>query len=155
MTLADKIVVLRKGKIEQVGSPMDLYEDPANAFVAGFIGSPKMNFFKASLGGGAISFGGTSAPAPFVSTSTGAPMTVGIRPEHFDREGPPDVALDVAVEFVEHLGGTSYVHGHLASNEPIVVERRSPGELKPGQTVKAGLRFADTRYFGEDGARLR
>jgi len=157
MTLADKIIVLRKGQVEQVGSPMDLYDNPANAFVAGFIGSPKMNFFKASLDRATgLSFGGVKAPAALThaAVAASAPLTLGIRPEHFDRDSAPDVALDVAVDVVEHLGGTSYVHGHVSSGEPIVVERRDTTGLKPGETMRAGIKMADARLFDDSGRRV-
>ena len=70
MTLASKIVVLRAGRVEQVGPPLQLYEDPDNQFVAGFIGSPRMNFLSVTVGpdGQTLSFGGTTAPAPTLTT---------------------------------------------------------------------------------------
>ena len=89
MTLADKIVVLRDGQVEQVGSPMELYNDPANQFVAGFLGAPLMNFFPASMLGG------------------GAEETVGIRPE--DLYPADDGPISVRVTHVEHLGGDTNV----------------------------------------------
>ena len=159
MTLADKIVVLRAGKVEQVGSPLDLYNNPANAFVAGFIGSPKMNFIKAELTGDppTICFAGVSAPAPIAARGlqAGAPLTLGIRPEHFDRDALPDVVLDVAIDVVEQLGGTSFVHGHLATGERIVIERRDSSGAKGGWALKAGLKLADTRLFDAEGARIK
>jgi lactose/L-arabinose transport system ATP-binding protein len=92
MTLADRIVVLRAGRVEQVGAPLELYNDPANQFVAGFIGSPRMNFLAAeSLGsaGGPTRFrlvnqGGAEIALPLsASLPPGTPAVVGIRPEHF------------------------------------------------------------------------
>jgi lactose/L-arabinose transport system ATP-binding protein len=88
MTLADKIVVLRAGKIEQVGKPLDLYNNPDNRFVAGFIGSPAMNFFEGQNVGGRVSvpaLGGARSRAPSLS-SDGA-VTVGLRPNQL-RLGP-------------------------------------------------------------------
>ncbi|MFO1210100.1 MAG: sn-glycerol-3-phosphate ABC transporter ATP-binding protein UgpC [Amaricoccus sp.] len=156
MTLADKIVVLRKGRVEQVGPPMQLYEDPNNAFVAGFIGSPKMNFFPGTAGAGTVRFAGVEIPAPFAAqVPAGAPLTIGIRPEHFDRDDTPDAAIDVAVDFVEHLGGTSFVHGDLAGGERVIVEERDGAQLKSGHTIRAGFRLKDVRAFDADGNRLR
>ncbi|MFO1141841.1 MAG: sn-glycerol-3-phosphate ABC transporter ATP-binding protein UgpC [Amaricoccus sp.] len=158
MTLADKIVVLRKGSVEQVGPPMTLYEDPNNAFVAGFIGSPKMNFFPGTAeAGGTVRFAGIEIPAPFAAglVPAGAPVTIGIRPEHFDRDDTPDAAIDVAVDFVEHLGGTSFVHGNLAGGERVIVEERDGAQLKSGNAIRAGFRLKDVRAFDADGNRLR
>ncbi|MFO1105735.1 MAG: sn-glycerol-3-phosphate ABC transporter ATP-binding protein UgpC [Amaricoccus sp.] len=158
MTLADKIVVLRKGGIEQVGKPLELYEDPNNLFVAGFIGSPKMNFFAGRLeAGGRVRFAGVDAPVPFNSAALapGTSVTIGIRPEHFDRDTAPDAAVDVLVDFVEHLGGTSFVHGHLPDGERIILERRDVGDLKSGESIKAGFQVRDMRAFDAEGRRLR
>lgn len=159
MTLADKIVVLRKGRVEQVGPPMELYEDPNNAFVAGFIGSPKMNFFGATLDGEeTIKFaGGITARAPFAkgAAAAGSQITVGIRPEHFDRDSASDAKLDVAVDFVEHLGGTSFVHGHCSTGERIIVERRDVGGVKTDQNLTVGFKTADMRAFDAQGLRIR
>src|SRR6478672_290376 len=90
MTMADKIVVLQDGRVEQVGSPMDLYEHPVNKFVAGFIGSPQMNFLEGRVGGSngsGISFtadglGLLELPVRAESMTAGQAITVGIRPEH-------------------------------------------------------------------------
>jgi multiple sugar transport system ATP-binding protein len=110
MTLADQIVVLNKGSIEQVGSPLELYEKPANTFVAGFIGSPKMNL----LGG------------PSAENRNAA--LVGVRPEHIrlTEEGSGEWSGDVLV--AEHLGSDTFLHVRVDGNEPIVV--RVTGEVK-------------------------
>ncbi len=158
MTLADKIVVLRKGRVEQVGPPLQLYEDPNDLFVAGFIGSPKMNFFKGTLAPGGIArFAGTEAPVPFAegAIAPGAEVTIGIRPEHFDRDAAPDATITVAVDFVEHLGGTSFVHGNLPDGERIIIERRDAGDLRSGMSIKAGFHKKDMRAFDAEGRRLR
>ena len=159
MTLAHKIVVLRKGRIEQVGPPLELYDNPNNAFVAGFIGSPKMNFFNATLeGGDTLRFAGTAAvQAPFAkgAVAAGAPLTVGVRPEHFDRGGAPDASIDVAIDFVENLGGTSYVHGHVSTGEKVIVEHRDVASLKLGKTITVGMKGTDVRAFDAQGARIR
>jgi multiple sugar transport system ATP-binding protein len=110
MTLADQIVVLNKGSIEQVGSPLELYEKPANTFVAGFIGSPKMNLI-----------GGPSAARRNAAL-------VGVRPEHIrlTEEGGGEWSGDVMV--AEHLGSDTFLHVRVEGNEPIVV--RVTGEVK-------------------------
>ena len=158
MTLADKIVVLRKGQVEQVGPPLELYENPNNLFVAGFIGSPKMNFFKAKMGkNNKLSFADVEVLAPIATgpVAEGADLTVGIRPEHFDRTGKLDAKMAIDVDFVEHLGGTSFVHGHVASGEKIIVEHRDVLDAKPVKPIVAGLNARDIRVFDADGLRLR
>jgi lactose/L-arabinose transport system ATP-binding protein len=156
MTLADKIVVLRAGLVEQIGSPVELYEDPDNEFVAGFIGSPRMNFFKATLsaGGSQLAFGGIVMPAPklgrpFARDET---ISIGIRPEHLDEaEG---VGLMATAEVIEHLGSTAYIHATLPSGEVIVAEKRKT-QAKPSETVSLRFDPANARYFGKDGKRIR
>jgi lactose/L-arabinose transport system ATP-binding protein len=159
MTLADKIVVLRSGKVEQVGSPMKLYEDPDNAFVAGFIGSPKMNFFTGTVGpDGAISLvGGGTFKANLANSglTAGETVQVGVRPEHFDWSEAPDVKIKILVEVIENLGGTSYLYGRLTTGESLVVEKREGQPIKPGETTEVGFRLADVRLFTKDGQRLR
>ncbi|MDE2384851.1 MAG: sn-glycerol-3-phosphate ABC transporter ATP-binding protein UgpC [Alphaproteobacteria bacterium] len=158
MTLADKIVVLRKGQVEQVGPPLELYENPNNIFVAGFIGSPKMNFFEAEMAkGNKLTFAGASVVAPTAKGAVpeGAALTVGIRPEHFDRDEKPDGKIDVAVDFVEHLGGTSFVHGFLSTGEKVIVEHRDAGSVKSGQSVSVGFSAKDIRLFDSEGRRIR
>ncbi len=161
MTLADKIVVLRAGRIEQVGSPLELYENPKNLFVAGFIGSPKMNFLKARLvaDGGAptLDCGGARLPAPawLAAGDPGAEITLGIRPEHFDRTPNPEAKLRIAVDVVENLGGTSFVYGKTAGGETIIAEMRDRAIPRPGEDVEIGFRMEDARFFDATGARLQ
>lgn len=133
MTLADKIVVLQSGIIEQVGSPLELYHHPRNLFVAGFIGSPKMNFLSVSVI--AVSDAGTTVKLPGDATVTipvqpghlliGDTATLGIRPEHLhlDSESEPgqgEVKGEVLV--VERLGGETYLYVQLASGDNLVVQ---------------------------------
>jgi lactose/L-arabinose transport system ATP-binding protein len=160
MTLADKIVVLRAGKVEQAGSPLKLYEDPDNLFVAGFIGSPKMNFFPAvtiDADGRSARLGDVDVALPLATSrlTAGTALQIGIRPEHFDRVADPDVRLPVDVDVVEHLGGTSYLYGRLPSGDPIVVERRDGEPVRAGSRIEVGFQSADLRAFTAEGARLR
>uniref|UniRef100_UPI002FC9902A ABC transporter ATP-binding protein n=2 Tax=Devosia sp. TaxID=1871048 RepID=UPI002FC9902A len=130
MTLADTIVVLRDGIIEQVGRPLDLYDDPANQFVAGFIGSPKMNFLAAEVVEKSqtgvtielLNHGRTRLTLPVSDGAVGEKVTLGVRAEHFGGpgEGNCDITLDVDV--AEHLGSTSYVYAN-AGGEALVIER--------------------------------
>jgi multiple sugar transport system ATP-binding protein len=133
MTLADIIVVLRNGVIEQVGSPMALYHNPANLFVAGFIGSPKMNFIPATLGAPEAGLvrvdlrGGAHVRLPARAPDEGVSVTLGIRPEHIfpDINGP----IAAEVQTVEDLGAYSYAYAALADGTLVTVQ------LPPTHTV--------------------
>ncbi len=150
MTLADRIVVLRDGKIEQVGTPLALYNRPANVFVAGFIGSPRMNFFPAEV----LRQSAGSLPLPANA------HTVGLRPEHvlLGEAGP----LEYRVQQVEQMGSTSLLRGTLAgsageSQTPAHFEVVSNGQttVKAGQTVRLSMPPAALHFFDEQGARLQ
>ena len=152
LTLADRIVVLRAGVIEQVGSPLELYEDPHNSFVAGFIGSPRMNFLAGrGLPGNRIAIGGTEFISPVV-VAVGAEVAVGIRPEHLDEA--TGNALSLKVEVVERLGSTAYVHGVLPTGETLVAEQRSSAPSF-GDTIAVHFDPAKVRLFDAAGQRLR
>jgi lactose/L-arabinose transport system ATP-binding protein len=154
MTLADRIVVLRAGRVEQIGSPVALYEDPDNEFVAGFIGSPRMNFLKGMVTPDGVSVANLVLPLPKLAAlpAAGARLSVGIRPEHLD-EGQ-GVALEVTADVVEHLGSTTYVHARLATGETIVAEKRR-SSARVGDKVRLTFDPAHLRYFDGDGRRLR
>ena len=155
MTLADKIVVLRAGRIEQVGAPLELYRDPDNQFVAGFIGSPSMNFVSAVVENGMIRAGALDAPIPtqIPLPADGAKITLGLRPEHLQLIPGGG---DMKVELTEALGGVSYAYLLAPSGEKLIVEERGDDRSKPGETV--GLSFDPAQAYvfdGESGARLR
>ncbi|WFE76999.1 sn-glycerol-3-phosphate ABC transporter ATP-binding protein UgpC (plasmid) [Roseinatronobacter sp. S2] len=160
MTLADKIVVLRAGKVEQIGAPADLYEDPDNAFVAGFIGSPAMNFFPAVMAeNGQIAVGDSRIAAPPLTQppAIGTKITLGVRPEHFEigDNGADPHALVFDVEFTEYLGGSSYCYGTTGNGLACTLE--APRGLKLPAGHRTPLRV-DTRYlriFAADGQRIR
>ena len=144
MTLADKIVVLRLGHIEQVGAPMDLYRDPDNKFVAGFIGSPAMNFIKGTAGEGEVIVPGLGQPIPMgiAAAYKGKAVDVGLRPEHLmvDRTG-----ADLTVDMTESLGGVSYAYLESAAGDRIVVEERGDDRVSAGETVS--LKFEPRRVY--------
>ncbi|MBP7241800.1 ATP-binding cassette domain-containing protein [Amaricoccus sp.] len=135
MTLADKIVVLNAGRIEQVGAPMQLYNDPANTFVAGFIGSPQMNLLAA---------GPLGQPG----------KTLGIRPEHLelDREAG---AFPGAISHVEHLGGETNVYVRTDTHGLLTVRRFGEHRFAVDETVHLTPDPARVFHFDEDGRRLR
>ncbi len=164
MTLADKIVVLRAGNIEQVGAPLDLYDDPANRFVAGFVGSPKMNFLDATvIGGGAdsVTLALDSDPAVRLTlpikerVNEGARVTLGIRPEHFADAGGGDADLTVHVDVAEHLGNTSYVYARTAGGEQLVIERPESRDVANRDRLTVGLSARKAFLFDSKGTRLR
>ncbi|PZM10586.1 ABC transporter ATP-binding protein [Rhizobium tubonense] len=157
MTLADKIVVLRDGRIEQTGTPRELYENPANIFVAGFIGSPRMNLLEATwLGNGSIRLGTKEISAPLSNKDlrSGDRLTFGIRPEHFTVGDSGTDALDATVDFPEYLGGTQYLYCQLSDGQPVVAEYRSPVPIKPGSKIKLSYAFAQCHVFGGEGLRV-
>ncbi|MDZ4393832.1 ABC transporter ATP-binding protein [Cypionkella sp.] len=154
MTLADQIVVLRAGRVEQVGPPMQLYDDPDNAFVAGFIGSPRMNFLSATVTAQGLDLGGITVPLPALQTplAIGAAVQLGIRPEHLDQtEG---IRLPITVEVVEKLGATAYIHARLGNGEAVVAEQRET-TARPGATLDLYFDATRARLFDAAGARLR
>ena len=130
MTLADTIFVLQGGYVQQSGAPLDLYDDPSNRFVAGFIGSPSMNFLDATVSGrGDNGVTATLTGQPDISfdiplvdrPARGARIALGMRPEHLQvTEGQ---GLRVTVDVAEELGGVSYQHGTLEGGEPVIFQQ--------------------------------
>ena len=156
MTLADRIVVLRAGRIEQTGTPAEVYDDPVNTFVAGFIGSPRMNLFQGrTTPGGGVALGGlVVSPPPAARLVPGRPVQVGLRPEHLRDARAGEPALAVTVAFSEYLGGTSYVHGEIADGQPIVAERRRGATPAPGDSIALAFDPGDLRLFDAEGLRI-
>ena len=152
MTLADKIVVLRAGRIEQVGAPLDLYNDPDNRFVAGFSGSPAMNFFDGTVsetGAHVPGLGGVTVPAPRVAGST---VTVGVRPNHLRLAEGDSHTVDLS----EQLGGVSYHYLTTPGGEKIIVEAHDQQAPRPGSKVGISFDPKDAYYFDSgSGLRLR
>ncbi|MFT3847333.1 MAG: sn-glycerol-3-phosphate ABC transporter ATP-binding protein UgpC [Propionivibrio sp.] len=162
MTLADKIVVLRAGLIEQVGAPLDLYDNPANTFVAGFIGSPRMNFFDGRVKGSEGSlcqielpgFGGSIVALPLKGTqpAVGTEVSLGVRPEHFGDEG--DGQLRLTIDMLEHLGGETFAYARSEGGAMVVIETRQGRKLEPGQVYDARFDTALSLLFAKDGKRI-
>ncbi|MDM7933327.1 sn-glycerol-3-phosphate ABC transporter ATP-binding protein UgpC [Tabrizicola sp.] len=155
MTLADKIVVLRAGRVEQVGRPLDLYNDPDNKFVAGFIGSPAMNFVSGTVeASGVVVATGLGQPLATEAAlpGKGAEVSVGLRPQHLKIE---PAGSTHRVELTEALGGVSYVHLTAPSGEKLIVERHDQISLEPGAMVGLGFDGKDAMVFDHTGQRLR
>ena len=159
MTLADKIVVLRDGRIEQVGAPLDLYDNPDNLFVAGFIGSPKMNMLTARRQGGTLvltEFAGQSLPLPALTAppAEGQEVTVGLRPDIFKRGGPATLSVDV--DIVEHLGGETLIHARQPGSDKVLTVTTDDGrDVRTGQRLNAGFDPARMLLFDAEGQRIR
>jgi multiple sugar transport system ATP-binding protein len=159
MTLADRIVVLQAGRIEQVGSPMGLYEHPCNTFVAGFIGSPGMNFMdavvvEASSHGASVKLGGGEVIRCAVDAEgcrPGDKVTLGVRPEHL-KPGVADNALLTTVTFVESLGSMTYAY---CSNPGVadVLTAAVEGDrrISNGQALPLGVPVDKTYLFDPEG----
>ncbi|MGL3104499.1 ABC transporter ATP-binding protein [Bradyrhizobium sp. BR 1432] len=160
MTMADKIVVLHAGLVEQVGTPLDLYNNPANRFVAGFIGSPKMNFLNATLRnptGSAATINVADEAIHLsrpVGGSEGSPLTVGVRPEHlFAGVGGTRLA-DVRVELVEQLGGETLLYTTMADGQALTISLGGQQNIAPGCVIPVHLDPTRCHIFGEDGRAL-
>jgi multiple sugar transport system ATP-binding protein len=162
MTLADRIVVLRKGVIEQVGTPLELYNQPANIFVAGFIGSPRMNLLAGRIGrvdghraevdldqGRMMTAAFPAPPKP------GATITVGVRPESLVPAEPGAGILRGEVQLAEHLGGETYVYVALPTGQTVTVEIKGQADVSPGTTMDLAIEGGRFHVFGPDEKVLR
>jgi sn-glycerol 3-phosphate transport system ATP-binding protein len=165
MTLADRLIVMNAGVADQIGTPMDVYDRPASVFVAGFIGSPAMNFLAAKVGQDrkSIDLAGTGADGAIslplaqpTSAAVGTAVALGVRPEHL--HPAPDGPLQFEVELAEPLGADTLLHGRFGAARELVTVRQGghviarPGEIRhfkaePGHLhlfdSQTGKRFAD------------
>jgi len=152
MTMGDRVAVLKDGLLQQVDTPRNLYENPVNAFVAGFIGSPAMNLLNAPVSGGKAMLGDLAVAVP---ASAGATVTVGIRPEGFI---PATTGFHVLVEVVEELGADAFVYGKPADasvkfanatdeGAQVIVRWDPKSPPKPGQTITVGVNPAIIHLF--------
>jgi sn-glycerol 3-phosphate transport system ATP-binding protein len=159
MTLADRLIVMNAGRAEQIGAPLELYAKPATTYVAGFIGSPSMNFLPgrvAADGTGVDLDGGERLPLPPSAQpgpgQPGRPVLAGIRPEHLEQAA--DGPLSVAVDLVEALGADTLVYTHLGGTALVA---RLPGATPVRQGDRLTLRIAPDSlhlFDPETGARL-
>ena len=139
MTLADRIVVMHEGVIQQVGTPAELYQTPANRFVAGFIGSPPMSFFE----GGSDGMGGVSIPRlgtlpDVMENGVKTDVIVGVRPDGFEPTDPEIGLFKGRVLLEEYLGRVSYLHLELPNSQTVIVEAAPDSDLGIDDVV--GLR---------------
>jgi multiple sugar transport system ATP-binding protein len=163
MTLADRIVVLNEGGVEQIGTPLELYHHPSNLFVAGFIGSPKMNLLPATVTavdaqqvtldpgtGRAI----IAAVADTTRLQPGAKVTLGLRPEHLADTSSDGGQLEGEVIALEHLGAETYSYLACGSDEPLIIKSTSETAIKVGQRVTVAVPPKACYLFDEIGMAL-
>jgi multiple sugar transport system ATP-binding protein len=152
MTMGDRVAVLNDGALQQCAPPRELYRDPANVFVAGFIGSPAMNLFTLPIVDGSVALGDWAIPVP--PGITGPDVVVGIRPEDFHLGG--DRGAEFEVDMVEELGADAYVYGRMMDS-PTPVTARVDGLDPPqrGSRVRLHPNLEHLHFFGADGERIR
>ncbi len=157
MTLADRLAVINEGKVEQMGSPMDLYSDPKTLFVASFIGSPHINLLPARFENGDLQVGETTMPG-FEALPEGVPLMLGVRPEHIAQH--PEGAFEISVDLVEQLGADSLIYGAVSGfngDEPheLCVRAGEASQRAPGELLKLNFETDRAMVFRQDsGERL-
>jgi multiple sugar transport system ATP-binding protein len=159
MTMANKIVVLSAGNIEQVGKPLDLYNNPRNKFVAGFLGSPKMNFLEGTVdavdgSSASLNVGGAivALRQALPGFGKGDKLTFGVRPEHMGiSEGSGTKFADVRVDLVEQLGDTTMVYASTRGGQPLTIALEGQRPLEIGSTVTSYIDPTRYHVFGPDG----
>jgi multiple sugar transport system ATP-binding protein len=153
MTMSDRIVILAEGRIQQVGTPDEIYNRPANLFVADFIGSPAMNFFDVELDGAALvgedfEYPISKSTAETVRDSpTTSKLTLGVRPEDLSIvDSPGERTIEVTVDVVEPVGSDNYIYAEVAGEEVTI---RVPADVKPtvGETVLMQFNEDDIHLF--------
>ncbi|HVX09088.1 sn-glycerol-3-phosphate ABC transporter ATP-binding protein UgpC [Humibacter sp.] len=159
LTMGDRIAVLKDGVLQQVGTPRELYAEPNNVFVAGFIGSPAMNLFAADVTDGGIQFGTAVVPVDReVLAKAGKQVTIGVRPEDVVVSTSASNGLTVAVDLVEELGADGYLYGHTEVDAKRVdIVGRVDGRVHPnaGETVYITPKPGHVHIFdAESGERL-
>ena len=154
MTLADRLIVMNAGVAEQIGTPLDVYAEPATVFVAGFIGSPAMNFLPGTVAadGQGVTLDGTNHTLPFAVPASASRdrVTVGIRPEHLAPASPDAATLELTVELVEALGADSLVHGQPAGTPqgPAVTVRLDGARpIAAGETLPLAVAPEHVHFF--------
>jgi multiple sugar transport system ATP-binding protein len=160
MTMADRIVVLRDGRVEQVGTPLEIYRAPANTFVAGFIGTPKMNLISAQVASAgahrvavALPGGSAEVAANGSALAAGAPVTFGVRPEHL-RLAAGEGAFRGQVKAIERLGRETLLHVAGADGSTLIATDTGDSAVRIGDTVALAVEPGAGRLFGGDGTAL-
>ncbi len=162
MTLADRIVVLRAGAVEQIGSPQELYDRPANMFVAGFIGSPKMNFIatkamRSDAAGLELAHAAFEAPLRVeraqAGTAVGQEVTLGLRPEDLTLEAGRN-GIGLVADLTESLGGTTLIHAQTPAGETMLLQAPGRVTLAKGERFRVGFDASRAYVFDKAGLAL-
>ncbi|AOS92084.1 ABC transporter ATP-binding protein [Mycobacterium intracellulare] len=156
MTMGDRVAVLRDGVLQQFAPPRELYRNPANVFVAGFIGSPAMNLFTLPLVDSAVSLGDWPVAVPRGIAGAAGEVVVGVRPEHFEVGG---LGVEMEVDVVEELGADAYLYGRITGSGKVIdapIVARADGRNPParGSRVRLHPEPGHVHFFGVDGRRL-
>ncbi|MFC4352874.1 sn-glycerol-3-phosphate import ATP-binding protein UgpC [Fodinicurvata halophila] len=161
MTMADRLVVMNAGVAEQVGTPLEIYENPASTFVAGFIGSPAMNFVEGRINADrqSVNIGEDfSIPLPEATEEIQAdrPVMVGLRPEdlHLTQESPEEASLPLSVDLVEVLGADTLLHGQIPQIDmPVVARLSGVPEVAKGEVAHLAFRPRKLHLFDQESGR--
>ncbi len=156
MTMGDRVAVLRDGVLQQFAAPRELYRNPANVFVAGFIGSPAMNLFRLPIVDSTVSLGDWPIQLPRGIADRTSEIVVGVRPEHFELGG---LGVEMEVDVVEELGADAYLYGRITDSAKAIdqdVVARADGRNPPqnGSRVRLHPEPGHVHFFGVDGERL-
>jgi multiple sugar transport system ATP-binding protein len=156
MTMGDRVAVLRDGLLQQFAAPRELYRNPVNVFVAGFIGSPAMNLFTLPIVDSAVSLGDWPIKLPREIADGASEVVVGVRPEHFELGG---LGVEMEVDVVEELGADAYLYGRIADAGKVIAQNvvaRTDGSNPPqkGSRVRLHPGPGHLHFFGVDGRRI-
>ena len=152
MTMADRIVVFSAGQIEQVGTPLELYNSPDNEFVAGFLGSPRMNFFEeVSRSGETVTLaGGTINLDPNIIGQSAGKIKIGLRPEHIEIGATEAFSMNAKVKLVEQLGGENFIYAEVADGQSMVIKQQGQKAPKNGEVIGFGPRDGHVYAFDSE-----
>lgn len=155
MTMADRIIVMRDGRVEQSGAPLELYDRPANTFVATFIGSPAMNLIEGVVRDGRLLManGATLAVHPTISKNISGTLTIGIRPDHVDMDTEQANAIEAKLLAYEPTGSETLVTAELAG-QMITIATKTRLSLVSGATIRIMINEAQQHYFDTQGSRI-
>ncbi|MDP2361817.1 MAG: sn-glycerol-3-phosphate ABC transporter ATP-binding protein UgpC [bacterium] len=154
MTLGDRIVVMNQGRIQQVDSPMVLYQRPSNRFVAGFIGSPAMNFLPGEVGHGGFTPQGAMQPLALGRDLPAGPALLGIRPESLDLDPALPLLAEVELDVVEHMGHETLAY-FVLGGQACVARLVPAAGLAPGRRVRLGVKATGWHFFAHEGEQHR
>jgi sn-glycerol 3-phosphate transport system ATP-binding protein len=151
MTLGDRLLILHEGAPAQLATPMEVFEHPADTYVAGFVGSPTMNFLPGRLVQDGTAVQLDAGPLiPLRGRRPGNAVSLGIRPEHLTLGGGD---LTLTVDLVEPLGSETLVHGRVAGRDTETVVVKVPGAVMPAETVTVGVQADKAHVFDVDAGR--